>query len=35
MSKMMVEERDDFEPKCPHCDKKIHGLIARPSRPCR
>ena len=25
-----VDERDDFAPVCPHCEKELHTLAARP-----
>lgn len=29
MLELAVEERDDFQPICPHCDKVLDRLIAR------
>jgi len=30
MTKLPVEERDDFRPICPHCERELDRLIARP-----
>ena len=29
MWKLPVEERDDFKPVCPHCEKQLDKLLAR------
>ena len=29
MSKLPVEERDDFRPLCPHCGREMDRLLAR------
>ena len=29
MSGLPVDERDDFAPVCPHCEKELNTLIAR------
>jgi len=30
MWKLPVEERDDFQPLCPHCGREMDRLLARP-----
>ncbi len=29
MGKLPVEERDDFQPVCPHCERELDRLMAR------
>ena len=30
MARLYVEERDDVTPVCPHCERELDGLVARP-----